>query len=114
MSVFELCDQAIGLLRGKRLVLSTSERALLENLNYSGLADAHVQDEAVICAMHFARVRDRLQQMYPWVFCRNGTIINGVTDTVFPSGLLTMLGVFYKNEPVEYEMSATGLRFGTL
>lgn len=87
---------------------------MLESLDYEGLANAHAQDEAVVCAMNFARVRDRLQQMYPWIFCRNGTIVNGTTDTVFPSGLLTMLGVFYKNEPVEYEMTATGLRFGTI
>ena len=114
MTVFELCNQAISLIRGKRLILSSTERTLLEGLDYEGLANAHAQDEAVVCAMNFARVRDRLQQAYPWVFCRNGTIINGTTDTVFPSGLLTMLGVFYKNEPVEYEMTATGLRFGTI
>lgn len=114
MTVFELCNQAISLIRGKRLILSSTERTLLESLDYEGLANAHAQDEAVVCAMNFARVRDRLQQMYPWIFCRNGTIINGMTDTVFPSGLLTMLGVFYKNEPVEYEMSATGIRFGTI
>ena len=113
MTVFELCNQAISLIRGKRLILSSTERTLLESLDYEGLANAHAQDEAVVCAMNFARVRDRLQQAYPWVFCRNGTIINGMIDTVFPSGLLTMLGVFYKNEPIEYEMSDTGLRFGT-
>ena len=113
MTVFELCNQAISLIRGKRLILSSTERTLLENLDYEGLANAHAQDEAVVCAMNFARVRDRLQQTYPWTFCRNGTVITGTTDTVFPSGLLTMLGVFYKNEPVEYEMTATGLRFGT-
>ena len=70
MSVFLLCERAIGLIRGKRLTLSASERTMLEALNYEGLANAHAQDEAVACARHFAFVRDRLLSMHPWVFAR--------------------------------------------
>ena len=70
MSVFLLCEQAVGLVRGKRLILSSSERSYLENLNYEALTAAHAQDEAVVCALHFANVRDSLLQLYPWVFAR--------------------------------------------
>ena len=70
MSVFRLCERAIGLIRGKRLELSGSEAAMLEALNYEGLIAVHAQDEAVTCARHFAYVRDKLLQLYPWVFAR--------------------------------------------
>ena len=70
MSVFLLCERAIGLVRGNRLVLSGSERSMLESLNYEGLAAARAQDEAVTCARHFAFVRDRLLRLHPWTFAR--------------------------------------------
>lgn len=70
MSVFLLCEQAIGLIRGKRLILSSQERDLLETLNYEGLTAAHAQDEACVCALHFEQVRDRLLELYSWIFAR--------------------------------------------
>ena len=70
MSVFLLCEQAIGLIRGKRLILSSQERELLEALNYEGLTAAHAQDEACVCALHFEQVRDRLLELYSWIFAR--------------------------------------------
>ena len=73
MSVFMLCERSVALVRGNRLDLSTSEKNLLENLNYDGLVSANVQDEAVSCARHFESVRDGLFSTYPWVFARRNT-----------------------------------------
>ena len=71
MSVFLQCERALGLIRGNRLTsLSAAERAMLEALDYEGLAAAHAQDEAVRCALHFGPVRDRLLRLHPWVFAR--------------------------------------------
>ena len=69
-SVFLLCEQAVGLVRGKRLILSTSEKNNLENFNYEALTASHSQDEAVVCALHFESVRDSLLQLYPWIFAK--------------------------------------------
>jgi hypothetical protein len=70
MSVFMLCERTIGLVRGNRLDLNASEKAMLEALNYEELIDANAQEEAVTCARHFASVRDGLFHTYPWVFAR--------------------------------------------
>jgi hypothetical protein len=70
MSVFGLCERAIGLIRGKRLILSPAELTDLEALNYTALIAAHAQEEAVTCVRHFASVRDGLFHTYPWVFAR--------------------------------------------
>jgi hypothetical protein len=70
MSVFMLCERAVGLVRGNRLDLSAAEKAILEVLNYDGLVAANAQDEAVVCAKHFPSVRDGLFHTYPWVFAR--------------------------------------------
>jgi hypothetical protein len=47
MSVFMLCERALGLVRGNRLDLSAAETRLLENLDYTDLLKANVQEEAV-------------------------------------------------------------------
>ena len=77
-----LCQQAISLVRGKRLILNASELTELNELDYEALGRIHAQDEAVVCAMNFERVRDRLLQLYPWTFARRtysfGEIIDGV------------------------------------
>ena len=100
MSVFLLCEQAIGLVRGKRLILTNSEKQLLEGLNYEGLTAAHAQDEAVVCALHFARVRDRLLQLYPWVFARKSATVS--SGGALPDDLLTILAVFVDGKPAEW------------
>ena len=82
MSVFLLCERAIGLVWGKRLVLSSGERSLREDLNYEGLAGAHSQDETVACARHFSFVRDRLLKLHPWVFARRTAAPARRTDAV--------------------------------
>ena len=105
MSVFLLCEQAIGLVRGKRLILFTAERTMLENLNYDGLRAAHSQDEAVVCALHFARVRDRLLQSYAWAFAKkSATLANGAT---LPGDYLSMLYVLVNGDPVDYEVNGS-------
>jgi hypothetical protein len=70
MSVFTLCERSLGLVRGRRLVLSSSERALFDALDYAGLIEAGAQEEAVTCVRHFPGVRDGLFSTYPWVFAR--------------------------------------------
>lgn len=70
MSVFMVCERAIGLVRGNRLILGGNERGMLEALDYEGLAGAGAQDEALSCARHFAAVRDGLLSVHPWVFAR--------------------------------------------
>ena len=104
MSVFMLCEQAIGLVRGKRLILSTIEKSYLEALNYDGLTAEHSQDEAVVCALHFARVRDRLLQIYPWAFARRSAAVSAGGS--LPSDCMNVLCVLVDGLPVEYEITA--------
>ncbi len=89
-------------MRGKRLILTASEKNMLERLDYAGLTEAHVQDEAVVCALHFARVRDRLLQIYPWVFARKHKVYTSASVRSIPNDFLTMLCVLKDGEPVEY------------
>ena len=102
MGIYEVCEQAIGLVRGKRLILNTEERTALENLDYERLTSLHAQDEAVICVLHFERVRDRLLQKYPWTFARKTSAITG---GILPSDCLTLLCVEQDGSPVEYEQT---------
>ena len=103
MTVRDLCEQAIALVRGKRSVLTAAEENLLNNLNYDGLTSAHVQEEAVVCALHFERVRDRLLQIYPWVFARVHKKYSTSESRVLPSDCLTVLCVLKDGEPLEYD-----------
>ncbi len=110
MSVFLLCEQAIGLIRGKRLILSADERNLLEALNYEGLCDAHAQDEAVVCALHFERVRDNLLQSFAWIFARATETPAQLSEGVpgwrysfaLPSDCLKVLAVLAEDNRVNY------------
>ena len=102
--VRELCEQAIGLLRGKRLILSADELAWLNALDYANLVKAHAQDEAVVCALHFERVRDRLQQMYPWVFARKHYQYVSSVGGKLPDDCLTVLCVLQDGKPIEYDI----------
>lgn len=104
MSVFMLCEQAIGLVRGKRLILSSTEKSYLEALNYEGLTAEHSQDEAVVCALHFGRVRDRLLQVYPWTFARRSAEVPA--GGFLPSDCMNVLCVLVDGMPVEYETTA--------
>ena len=104
MSVFILCEQAVGLVRGKRLILSGTEKSYLEALNYEGLTAEHSQDEAVICALHFARVRDRLLQIYPWTFARKIAVVSAGGE--LPSDCMNVLCVLVDGVPIEYEITA--------
>jgi hypothetical protein len=70
MFVFTICERAIGLVRGNRLDLSGGARAMLEALDYEGLIAAQAQEEAITCVRHFAFIRDKLLELYPWVFAR--------------------------------------------
>ena len=118
MSVFTLCEQAIGLVRGKRLILTSAEKTLLEALNYESLASAHAQDEAVVCALHFARVRDSLLQSFPWVFARKtetpAALAEGVPgwrySFTLPSECLKVLAVLAEDNRMSfYEAQETDL-----
>jgi len=123
MSVFLLCERAIGLVRGKRLVLSSSEKSMLEALNYEGLADAHAQDEAVACARHFEFTRDRLLAAHPWVFARKLAVPARLTSApsgagweyafTLPSGCLKMLNVLCDGKVLaHYEIAGGTLLCG--
>jgi hypothetical protein len=71
LSVFMLCERALGLVDGTALnELDAAQRALLEELNYEGLQNKHAQKEALACVRHFAGIRDGLLETYPWVFAR--------------------------------------------
>jgi hypothetical protein len=87
MSVFTLCERAIGLVRGKRLGLTSGEASTLENLNYSGLIAAGAQEEAVTCCRHFAAVRDSLFS-YPWVFAMKAIALSSLTTAAVVRGWL--------------------------
>jgi hypothetical protein len=79
VTVFTLCERALGLCRGKRLILTDPQKIMLEALNYTWLADSNAQDEALACARHFEFVQNSLLETYPWVFARNYGIL---TDPV--------------------------------
>ena len=108
MTVFTLCERAIGLVRGKRLILNADEYTALLNLDYDALTRIHAQDEACVCVLHFEQVRDRLLQIYPWVFARRrktyGTFLPNESHEL-PDGFLTMLCVKKDGRPIEYEQS---------
>jgi hypothetical protein len=76
MSVFMLCERALGLVRGQRLTLTSTQETRLENLDYEGLISANAQEEAITCARHFAAVRDSLFGAYPWVFARRSSALS--------------------------------------
>jgi hypothetical protein len=82
MSVFMLCERALGLVRGKRLELSAADRNRLEALDYEGLADAGAQEEALSCARHFAGVRDGILETYPWTFARRSEALQAAGGSV--------------------------------
>jgi hypothetical protein len=82
MSVFMMCERAVGLLRGNRLELNVAQQALLEALDYVGLIASYAQEEAVTCARHFENVRDRLLQIHPWVFARKSAAPAQLSDPV--------------------------------
>lgn len=105
ITVRDLCEQAVGLLRGKRLILNGDELLLLNDLNYEGLANIHAQDEAVVCAMHFERVRDRLLQIYPWTFARRSQSL-GQFNREIPDTCLTVLCVLKDGAPIDYNAIA--------
>lgn len=110
MSVFLLCEQAIGLIRGKRLILSAEERDLLEALNYEGLCACHAQDEAVVCTLHFERVRDNLLQSFAWIFARKtdtpAQLSEGIAGWEYsfalPSDCLKVIAVLAKDKRKEF------------
>lgn len=110
MSVFTLCEQAIGFVRGKRLILTSAEKTLLEALNYEGLANAHAQDEAVVCALHYVRVRDGLLQSFPWIFARKTATPALLAEGdegwrytfALPSGCLKVLSVMAADKRLDY------------
>lgn len=107
MSVFMVCERAIGLVRGNRLILGGNERGMLEALDYDGLAGANAQDEALSCARHFAAVRDGLLSAHPWVFARRTSSPARLTAEadgwryayVMPSDCLRVLRVL-SNSPI--------------
>jgi hypothetical protein len=71
MSVFMMCERALGLINASDLRdLETGHKTLLENLNYDGLIAEYAPREAAACARHFAGVRDGLLTSHPWVFAR--------------------------------------------
>lgn len=90
--------------------MSNAEKTLLEALNYEGLASAHAQDESVVCAMNFARVRDSLLQSYPWIFARKtdspAQLSQGVPgwrySFALPSECLKVLAVLAQDNRVNY------------
>lgn len=80
MSIFRICERAIGMMRGNRLILSSSQMKMLEELDYEGLANDHAQEEAVTCARHFDQVRKSLLQQYPFVCARKSAALAQKTD----------------------------------
>lgn len=113
MSVYMVCERAIGLLRGNRLILTVSQKNMLERLDYEGLADSIAQDEAVSCARHFAAVRDRLLMSHPWVCARKEAVLPELDTAVdhwpysyaLPNDCLKVLSVVMDNgnSPVTVE-----------
>lgn len=76
MSVFMVCERAIGLIRGNRLILTPAQRDLLEALDYEGIvASKPDKEEVVSCVLHFADVRDSLLRKEAWVFARKTAML---------------------------------------
>ena len=120
MTVFMLCERAIGLVRGNRLDLNSAERALLESLNYEALIAAHAQEEAVTCARHFEFVRDKLLQNHSWVFARKSAapaqlstaLVGWEFNYALPTDYLKLLAVIRTDRPlaaVNYEVLGRSL-----
>ena len=103
VSVFRICERAVGLTRGRRLELDPGEKALLEVLDYDGLIAVNAQGEAATCVRHFEFVRDSLLEAYPWVFARRSAPLAELTTTLpgwrhtfaLPSDCARLLGLVY-------------------
>jgi hypothetical protein len=80
MSMFMICERAIGLIGGNRLDLSADQSIMFVNLDYSGLTGSNAQGEAVACVRHFAPVRDSLLRAYPWVFARRHQVLAELSE----------------------------------
>ena len=104
VSVFRICERAVGLTRGRRLQLVGSQLSQLEALDYDGLVAGNAQDEAVTCVRHFEFVRDSLFQAYPWVFARKSVALAELTATIagwphafaLPADCARLLDVIHK------------------
>lgn len=81
MSVFKMCERALGLIKGRTLEdLTQTQRDMLEVLDYEGLQREHAQEEAVTCVRHFEQVRDGLLQQYPFVFAKKSAPLAMLSD----------------------------------
>ena len=67
-TVFDICERAVGLVRGHRLDISLEAR--VNALDYRRLISDRAQEEAVNCVRHFPGARDGLLHAWPWVFAR--------------------------------------------
>jgi hypothetical protein len=83
MSVYLLCERALGFVDGTALnELDSAQRTLLEALNYEGLQGKHAQKEALACVRHFAGIRDSLLETYPWVFARKTAELAALAEPI--------------------------------
>ena len=113
----ELYNRAISLSHGVRTQKSTSETAAVQGIDYSGMKNPRNIEEIRVCRQSGENVRDKLLQMYPWMFARKNmtlsvisTAISGWSNGyVLPADCMTVLTVIVGGEPVDYEVAGGNL-----
>jgi hypothetical protein len=109
MSVYLLCERALGLVNGTSLnELDALQRGLLESLEYEQLQNIHAQKEAVACIRYFAGIRDELLQTYPWVFARKDEPLAELSEPLkgwrfsyaLPAGCMRPLQLIWRKRTV--------------
>jgi hypothetical protein len=108
MTVFMLCERAVSLAAGNRIELGEGQMAMLEALDYAGLAGSGAQGEAVSCARHFAFARDGVMGAHPWIFARKSAALAELGEAMpgwkrsyaVPHDCLRLLGLISRGKAV--------------
>ena len=106
----EIYNRAVSLSHGVRTAKSTSEAATVHGTDYAGMKNPRNIEEIRVCRQSAGSVRDKLLQLYPWVFARKsaeltpaGTISGWSNGYVLPSDCLDVLAVLCDGEPADFE-----------
>ena len=113
----ELYNRAINLVRGQRVLNTASSAANEQGIDNLGRPYDRVHAEISACLKAADGIKEKLLQLYPWVFARKNIDLGASTISVagweygfsLPADCLTVLAVFGRNGsevvPVEWEVS---------
>ena len=107
----EMYNRAIRLSRGTRTLKTSGEPATAQGVDNFSYQNDRTDAEIGACKRASESVRDKLLQLYPWVFARKSVNLEqqaGISGWNYaydlPSDCLTVLAVLSENEPVDFEV----------